>query len=361
MKKILLALLSLTLLVGCGKAKESIQEQTNNSAASMDSFDNSYYKVIDFGASELRESFYQDFNMTSDFQTIGRGLEIISSDHYSTSNYYMSEGQYFGYDQKNQLLKRSEDVNEYPYSLQPAKGSAIEGVKDAIMVSNIYEQDFYVKDGNKYTLKGLSVAIVLDPKKSDNSDLDVAMSESALNDYGKTCIDTFYKYYSEAEEFDELDNIPIVIAVYTATNTEVSTVDGNYILKSYCEKSVGEIKKVNHENVIYGSARSEELDPTTHSDFTTVKTALKEAATESAGLVGEAKYVDDKIQSMVITANLNVKTYSELLYLTSLLADNIDTKFTYDFSIKVLVKSQDKLEAVIVKEAGQKAKSYDLY
>ncbi|MEG0367378.1 MAG: CamS family sex pheromone protein, partial [Coprobacillus sp.] len=116
-----------------------------------------------------------------------------------------------------------------------------------------------------------------------------------------------------------------------------------------------------HENVVFTSTRATELDKTTSSEFDVIKTSLREASQEAIGFMGEAKYVNGEIQSMVITANLNVKTYSELLYLSSVIADNINSKFTYDFSIKVLVNSQDKLQAFIIKEKGKSAKTYPLY
>ena len=83
----------------------------------------------------------------------------------------------------------------------------------------------------------------------------------------------------------------------------------------------------------------------------------KKASTEAAGLVGQANYIDDTIQTMKITAHLNIKTYTELLYLTSVIADNINSKFTQDFNIKVLVYSQDELMAVIIKQKGEDAKT----
>ena len=64
---------------------------------------------------------------------------------------------------------------------------------------------------------------------------------------------------------------------------------------------------------------------------------------------------------MVINANLNIKSSTELMYLTAIIADAIDTKFTYDFQISVLVNSQDQLQAVIVKDKGQSSKSTYLY
>lgn len=358
MKKLILACMALTLLVGCHRAKESVQEQTNTDTATMDSFDDSYYKIIktESGDSELREGFYLDYGATSDFKTIGRGLQILSSDYFSTSNHYMSEGQYLKLSLKNELVKRKSD-----YSLQPESGTTIGGIKDPIMLQNVQEQDYFVKDGKGYTLKGISFSLIIEPRNSDNSVLAEPMSNSDIESYGRECIQKFYNVIRQADEFKKVKDLPILITVYKATNTATSSVDGNYILKSYCQKDVGEINKVNHENVLFTSERAEQLDKTTFADFETIKRTVKNAATEAVGFVGEARYMNNEIQSMVINANLNIKSSTELMYLTSIIADAIDTKFTYDFQISVLVNSQDQLQAVIVKDKGQSSKSTYLY
>lgn len=103
MKKLICVGMALLLLVGCHRAKESVQGQTTNNTASMDSFDDSYYKIVRFDDSELREDFYLDYGSTNDFKSIGRGLQLLSDDYFSTSNHYMSEGQYL----KLSLVKES--------------------------------------------------------------------------------------------------------------------------------------------------------------------------------------------------------------------------------------------------------------
>lgn len=360
MKKILCAFLALLMLVGCHKAKESVQEQTSSEAATMESFDDSYYKIVNVdsnnGGSELRESFYLDYGNQTDFQTIGRGLQTLSTNYFSTSNHYMGEGQYISLELAKEMLSRKSE-----YSLQPQTGTTIENVENPVMVQNFQEQDFYVKDGSRYTLKGLAIAIILEPRASNNAVLDTPMSDSTIESYGRDVIRKLYEVIQTHKDLEKIKDVPILISVYQATDTTSSTVDGRYILQSYCQKEVGEIQKVNQENVLFTSDRAEELDKTTFSEFTTIKSNLKNAATEAAGLVGEARYIDGEIQSMVITANLNVKTYTELLYLTSIIADGIDTKFSFDFNVKVLVNSQDALKAIIIKEKGRKAQSQELW
>ncbi|MCI9049423.1 MAG: hypothetical protein HFF36_03060 [Coprobacillus sp.] len=358
MKKIGILCLVLFLLVGCMGKQEGVQEEASGDEATMESLDDSYYKIINLDSSELRERFYTDFYSTKDFETIGRDLQLISSQYFSTSNHYMSEGQYFGREQKRALVVRN---TKSKYSIQPKKGTTIDGVKDPVMVSNIHEQDYYVKDGSKYTLKGISLAVVLDPKDSNSQTLVTPMSDSTVKNYGKECIAKVYDFIQKEESLAKIKDLPILITIYQATDKTRSTLNGKYIYSSYCHKSLGSINDLNYRNVIFSSSEAESIDKITYAEFNEIKNNLKSSATEAAGLVGEAKYIDGEIQSMIINANLNIKTITELQYLTSLLADNIDSKFTYDFDIKILVNSQDGLKAVIIKDRGQKAKSSMLY
>ena len=358
MKKIIMALLSLLILVGCTNSDEIVSAPSSSEETTMNSLDNTYYKLYNAGSSEIRESYYSNHNSTKDFENIGRDLQLLSSQYFSTSNYYMSEGQYIGREERLELLKRSP-----AHSLQPAAGSVIEGVKEPIMVSNIYEQDYWIKEGNKYILKGLAVSIVIDPTDKNDNPLTNPMSDSIIKEYGKSVIEKFYKFINESdfESIQKIKNIPMLITVYQGTDGTKSILDGKYIFKCYCDNSLGQIVYLNYKNVMFLSAAAQKIDETTYVEFNQIKKSLKNAATEAAGLVGSAKYIDGTIQSMVIEANLNIKTITELQYLTSLLADKIESQFTYDFDIQVLVYSQDGLKAVIIKDKGKSAKSSIFY
>lgn len=356
MRKWICLCLALLLLVGCQSSQNTVEEETTNNTASMDSFDDTYYNIVKFEDSQLREDFYVDYGSTSDFTSIGRGLQILSSQYFSTSDYYMSEGQYLKLALKQEMVGRDGDN-----SLQPSSGTTIADIPDPTMVQSIMEQDFWEKSGDKYTLAGASFVIVLDPRDKNNARLDTPMDNQSILNYGYDCSEKLYNIIQSHEDFEKLKDLPVLIMIYQATDLTESTVDGHYILKNYCDDSYGKNEQVNFETVLFTSARAKELDATTSNEFDIIKNNLKEAATEAAGLVGTARYQDNKIQSMVIEAHLNVKTATELMYLSSIIADGIDTRFSSDFDIKVLVYSQDELMTVIVKDVGQDVKSSFLY
>lgn len=357
MKKIAVLLGAVLLLTGCHDAKETVESQTANDVSTIDSLDDSFYRVVNFNINLNRDNYYNSFGQTSDFQTIGRELQIISTSHFSTDNYYMSEGQYLKTEDMNKLLKRSSNPEEYPYTLQVQRGETVGGVENPIMVSTVHEQDYYQKEGDKYELKGLSLAIVLDPRKEDNTRLTTSMDDDTVVEFGRQSISKLYEYLQTKKE---LKDIPANICVYYATNTNESDINGRYILKSYCDGSVGNIETLDYHIYMFTSEEATTADEETSSQFEIFKSNMKKAATEAVGVIGYGRYKDGAIQSMNINLNINVKTYEELIYLVSLAADEIDNQFT-GFDIKVLVYSQDKLEAIIIKDKGEKAKSSLLY
>ena len=195
------------------------KQKSSQDTSSTDSLDDSFYPIVNLGTNLVRETFYQDFSSSEDFQTIGRELQALSTDYFSTSDYYMSEGLQLVQNDKNQLLKKEK------YSLQPLNGELVDGQEINKMVENISEQDYYEKSGDKYTLKGMSIAIILDPKGGTNATL----SEGSIDSYAKETISRLYKYLQTKKS---VKDIPTFIAVYRQNDSEENSYNGRFIYSS---------------------------------------------------------------------------------------------------------------------------------
>ena len=77
------------------------------------------------------------------------------------------------------------------------------------MLQNVQEQDYFVKDGKGYTLKGISFSLIIEPRNSDNSVLAEPMSNSDIESYGRECIQKFYNVIRQADEFKKVKDLPI--------------------------------------------------------------------------------------------------------------------------------------------------------
>lgn len=353
MKKIGILMICLLILTGCGQAKTKIKDSATSRTTDSSSLDSSFYNIVNMGGAVNRENIYSSFSSTDDFENIGRDLQVLSTEHFNTDDYTMSEGVTLERADLNQLLRRSDNPDEYPNTLQPSKGTTIENVLDPIMVSAIYEQDYYTGGGDDYELAGMSLAIVIDPRDSSNRVLDPRMSDDVANEYGRDCISKLYDYLQSK---DKLKNLKYNICVYMACDTSQNTYNGRFIYSSYCDGSLGSISDLNYETVLFTSDEAVAKDEDTSNSFSVFKSNLKEGSTEAVGVIGYGKYVDDSIESMNIQITANVKTYTELVYIVSLCANELDSRFS-GFDIKVVVNYQDGLAAVIVKDAGSDANS----
>ena len=346
MKKLLIGILCLLLCTGCTSKSSKKETKSSQDISSTDSLDDSFYPIVNLGTNLIRETFYQDFSSSDDFQTIGRELQVLSTEYFSTSDYYMSEGLQLVKKDKDELLLRNKK-----HSLQPATGETVDGKEVSKMVENISEQDYYEKSGDKYTLKGMSIAIILDGTND-------VLSDDSVNNYGKEVISKLYNYLQTKKS---VKDIPTLIAVYRKNVKDENSYNGHYIYSSYCKNGkVGSIKLLDYNTYIFTSDEANKTDESLYSQFSVFKNNVKNASTEAVGVVGYGKYKDGSIQTMKIQVKVSVKSYTELIYMVETVADEMDSHFS-GVDTYTIINDQDGLKAVVIKNAGEDAQSTLLY
>ena len=92
------------------------------------------------------------------------------------------------------------NFKERKYSLQPLNGELVDGQEINKMVENISEQDYYEKVEISILLKGMSIAIILDPKGGTNATL----SEGSIDSYAKETISRLYKYLQNKKSVKDI-------------------------------------------------------------------------------------------------------------------------------------------------------------
>ncbi len=371
--KIITVLLAFVLLVsGCQKVKETVDIEASKEDVITNSFADNYYDIVSSTPSAIRERVYGNLaSNEDDYKTVGRGLQLLSLNYFSNKEHLIREGSFTTPKDYQELLLRGKD---YPYSIQIPNGTTVDGVetsdgsseqdatkiKTPVLFDTMYQQDYVKKNDNGYQLAGISVALVLSPEYYADLNGSKALSPTDFSDetiqtYSKRAIELTYQYYKET--YSDLADVPMLICVYQLAKS-TDEVSGHYIYSCYCDNSIGDIKSVDEDTVIFTSEDARKLDSVTYDEFVLIKEKVKNFATEAVGMIGTAKYQDQKIQSMMIELNLNTKTYTEEIAIMNYLANLLDTGFTTDFYIKVNVNSQDNPTGTIIKEAGQKAKSY---
>ena len=353
MKKSIICLLVLSFcLTGCKKVKDTINKETSAESAVANSFDNTYYNTINTNGSAIRETIYNDLSSNqNDYNTIGRGLQILSLDYYSNKDHYLKEGSYISADDYSNLLGRSE------YSIQIPKGETVDGVSDPVIFESLVQQEYVKKNGDQYTLSGISIAIAVSPDAEVNGVTKEFTQENIIR-YSKEAITKTYNYF--ASQYEDLANVPILVSVYQLAKATDAT-SGKFILSSYCQGGVGDIKNVDMETVVFTSDRAKEIDNALSSQFVLFKEKIKNAAIDATGVVGYATYLNGKIISMRIEFRLNTKTFTETNALMNVAASEMDSCFTTEFDITGIVYAQNQLQGFILKKAGEKAYSHTIY
>lgn len=360
MKKFILLTLVVVLLTGCTKVKEVVEQTSESVVSTNDSLDSTYYPIVSLNPNTGRNEYYNSFNGTAEFQKIGRELEVISTNYFSTDSYYMSDGQVLSYSAMNTDLLKWKN-SDRPYSLQLAQDEEVEDKTEIILTSTIYELDFYQKNNDNFILSGMSFGIVIEPLVRLSTGVitypDVAFSSEFIDSYCNQVIKDFYDYTRESNAFADYLEIPILISTYVKDD-ETSKYDGGYTLKSYSDGVFGKIDEIDYNHVVFSSSEASVVDPTTSEEFSQFVMIIKNNSVEAVGAVGYGSYRDGTLDTLNITVNANVKTYVEIEYLVGLVASQVDMMFSDVNSVTVKVESQDELEAIIVKNRNQSSVSY---
>ena len=299
MRKILLCLFIL-LLTACSS------EPTVDQRVIIDQDEENEYSIIlPFEASTIRQ-YHGTYLGRADFLEIGSRLEDKSKEYFSVNDYYLSEGQVISNSDLTKLVRRESTDN--PYGLNPPAGSEFLvgtsdiAVLDAVVVADIMEIDFYQQSAGDYKLAGLSFAIVLNQSLSD------------------------------------MEDIPIYIGLYV-TNPTDAVLPGRYIADGYFTTRGGQFKSNNEQWVLFPSTQASSLDASLADKFNNFKSSITTFIPESIGVVGEARYVDNKTNFLRITLTIQAKTYSEIRALTQYTTELLKDMDQRDFPIVVRINS----------------------
>lgn len=320
------------LLAGCQKAEETPP------AKIIDRIDENEYRiVIPFEFSKNRQ-YYGTYYGRMDIMEVGSRLIEKSKVHFSVDNYYLGEGQVLTSERLSQLVRRESSDN--PYALNPPSGSDFvtgigdAAVRDAVVVAGVTELDFYTGTATDLQLSGLSFAIVLNQVLNKDG-VQYPVSPDVLFDYGSNMgrkLDRFIRSISS------LEDIPIYIALFM-TNPSDATLPGNYIGDAYFTSREGQFSRNDEDWELYPSSSGSSRNPEFAGLFGEYRNQIVDFVPESIGVIGEARYVDERIDYLRITLTIQAKTYVEILALTQYAAELVEGFGNRDYPIVIRVNS----------------------
>lgn len=329
-------------LSGCHQKEEDVENMVETKALAEGEFG----ATLPFQSSSSRQQHQLRSRSLVDSMYIGTGLLEYAKDHFSTSSYTMQEGQFLAYDELASLLGRESDNN--PDGLNPIRDSQFDTgngmVSNAVLARDIYEVDF-IK--NKET-KGVALALALNASVGDD---DTKVKDENLQAYGEEAARKLVTYMRKMPEIG--DTMPIYIALYKNSGSD-STLPGVFFSEAYFEGRSANFSSINEQWAMFPSEAATQLDSTTATQFTQVKSALLTFLPDDVNIIGKGKFSDNSLSELHINVGMYAKTATEALSLTQYLKSQLSNFSSYDYKIVVEVKCQDETIATMVRGRGEK-------
>ncbi len=353
MHRKLISLLAL-LLVFAGCAKPTVEDPTNVIIPAVEKGE--YAVLIPFNSSDTRQ-YHGAYLGRADILEVGNRLEAKSKTNFPTNKFILGDGQVLTSTRLGTLVKR--ESTENPQGLNPPKGSnfptGVSGITvlDAVVVADVIELNFYTGSSSKPKLEGISLAIVLNQNVTSIENGVAVMrgiTDDRLYAYGT---DMGRKLEAYLRKIPDMENIPIYIALYNTASID-STLPGKFIADGFFTGRSGQFSKNVEQWVLFPSDEGDKLDSVTSSEMKSMRVALKEFIPETIAIVGQARYVDKKLNLLRINVIIQAKTYAEVHALTQYLGRLLENFSDKGATIVANIKNYNETVAVIQRDTSGK-------
>lgn len=306
------------LLSGCGKKED---DQTV--------FDASYYTI----ATPYKKGVGSYSLSSYDKEEVESMLMELSMEYFKTNNSHYQEGQYLEITELKELLSTDKlnnfnDIEVDNVTISPK------------FITAIYEQNYLAVNGN---LKGISLALVLNPNQSydsENSTLYKRIDE-------ETVLKQSLKKASELLEYlrskAELKDVRIMMALYLENNS----LPGTY---KYIGVTTNNSIKFDHVDYHYEYLDGKYVVDNDVKNYNNFK-SLKDITSEFTNtyMTGYGLYKGSNLVKIKLVVNTEYLNRSQLLYLSNNIGLNLGP-FSANVGIKTYIKSNNKSKVLIIRE-----------
>lgn len=367
------------LLVACSKPPvPQLQEDNVSQAAptkqalSNDATEQYYRTIIPYVSSPTRGLVYSYLGNKYDIEEMELSLMRYSQSYFNTNEVYFQEGQYLTKPVVKEMLAKkktqseldaalAEDSEYIDLGLNPSKDETIE--VNGLTVSPVYlayllEQDYVILEGDETTLKGVSIGLALNPYQTWKNEetgytQTVVVEEADLIAKGKEIAQAAIDILRTQEGFE---NIDIMIGLYVLQE-QSAVIPGDMVAKTLVSAGSSKIKNwdtINEQYYLLPNSSVQEVDYELSEQFVKFKDQIKEYYPHYYGIIGVAHYIDNKLDSLEITVNMNFYGLAEKLSFHQLMAQLITSNFSNYYDISVVVRSTDEIFGVLTRGANAK-------
>lgn len=365
-KLFLVIMIGILTLSGCSSEDESTDATIVTQAIT----DDGYRIAIPFNSSDMTKV-HVDYNRGAyDIEAAGKGLQRYASEYFSTSDYYLQDGQLLTRDNtvsstnSETLLGRKSGDN--PFGLNPENGSSLPiSSSQSITVGNatvpvvdVFEYDFITSLNEDAEIEGIAFAIVLTSTVTDESGNTHTINDDQLRIIGEEAGRNLLTFVKDMPEVS--NNTPVMIALYK-NGTGDSNLGGTFFAVGYGRSSIDSFSSVNEQWAIIPSDAASDIDTQIVSQYNSVKNSLFKFLPNDIAMIGKGFFVDNQIYELQLTITTQGKTYVQnealVQYVNELLAN-----FTGDhYSITVKINANTETFAMLHRERGSSSVNAIMY
>ncbi|MBB6450797.1 protein involved in sex pheromone biosynthesis [Geomicrobium halophilum] len=314
-----------------------------------------------------------------DLDRLEVGLTEISSETFNPEDYFFQEGQFISREELHEWLARYEEPEEEddeeeqqpPLGLNPplGEGDSFEAQErsNPRVLSHINEQNYYTEndEGDLY-LSGVSIGLSLNSVyyfREQNEDgtyeawREEAIPEEEALEAGQEIADEVVsRLRAEEREEGMLNDVPIVVALFREAPRN-STTTGEFIATATAEaeNELGSWEMLDEEYYFFPSDHASDRVPGDADRFDQFNSELNSYFSDHIGVTAQGYYQNSELQSLTIEVPIRFQSKMETIAITQQVTSEMEEHFQTDIDISVSVTSNDQPEALITRDAGEKA------
>ncbi|MBZ4224909.1 CamS family sex pheromone protein [Bacillus wiedmannii] len=327
MKKMALSFAVVSLLLGAcsnntiSKKDEVIQKDTKEkSMIPRTAVSKDYYRtVIPLKEQKVINTANIKTNSKLDLAEYENGLMNIAAQQFDTENHVLQLNQYIPEKLVDELVAKVE----------------------APVLTNIIEQDYFGKqNSNELSLSGVMIGLAMSSSVSNEE----AMSKGT--EIAKQLIEAINKN-------DKYNKSPITFAIFKQESTS-SLKNGTYIASATVQKNdtnLGNWSTIDEQAFSYPSDEFKQAHGEDNTQITEFAKAMKDfSPADFIPVNAKVSYKKNEMDALNMNIVIKYNGKTELMALTQMAAQSMLDKLPKDAKVQLQIKSESKIEAIIIKE-----------
>jgi len=364
------------LLVGCAPdfsddqekvIDETVPEESGQETAIIPNYsvsESEYQVLLPYRLSQSRGVTTNQVANRLDINTIENDLRRHSTTYFDPDTYFFQEGQQIDESELYSWLERESDSVEEGLNpeIDDDEDMSTEEIEDMERenpkyLSHILEQNYLVRtDNNAVQLAGISLGIAMKSNYRFQTEIggpfyyeDISKKEM-LREANVIAEEVVNRLRAK----DGLQEIPIMIAIYREAPRD-GLVPGNFVAKTLVQGgsvTIDDWEEIDEAYVLFPSKEARDIDPNLSSTVEEFKSEISKFFPNYVGVIGEGFYQDGQIRHLILDIPIEFYGQAEVIGFTQYAYGLVMDSFHPHYGIEVNIKSNDRHESLIVREAG---------